>query len=41
MELIEALRNPDHQQHNEFLDNFEDEIDPETFDIDAVNMRLK
>jgi len=41
MELIEAVRDPDHERHEEFKDDFKDELDPEAFNIDAVNMRLK
>jgi hypothetical protein len=35
-EFIEATRNPAHPQHDEF----EDEFDPEAFDIENVNRRL-
>ena len=40
MELIEAVRDPNHERHEEFQEWFEDEFDPEAFDIDAVNLRL-
>ncbi len=40
MDFIEAMRNPDHPQHDEFAEWFEDEFDPEAFDIDEVNRRL-
>jgi Plasmid pRiA4b ORF-3-like protein len=40
MELIEAIRDPDHERHEEFEDEFQDEFDPDVFDIDAVNRRL-
>jgi len=40
MELIEAVRDPNHQRHEEFQEWFENEFDPEAFNIDAVNLRL-
>jgi hypothetical protein len=40
-EFIEAIQDPRHPRHADFAEWFEDEFDPEVFDIDAVNRRLK
>jgi hypothetical protein len=40
MEMIEAVRDPNHERHEEFQEWFENEFDPEAFDIEAVNLRL-
>jgi hypothetical protein len=40
VEFIEAMQDPKHPRHDEFADWFEDEFDPEVFDIDEVNRRL-
>jgi hypothetical protein len=39
-EFIEAIQNPKHPRHAELAEWFEDEFDPEAFDIDEVNRRL-
>lgn len=40
MEFAEAIRDPEHERHAEFLE-WRGEFDPEAFDIDAVNTQLK
>jgi hypothetical protein len=40
MEFAEAIRDPEHEQHAEFLE-WRGEFDPEEFDLEAVNERLK
>jgi hypothetical protein len=40
MDFIEAMRNPAHERHAEFAEWFEDEFDPEAFDVDVVNIEL-
>jgi len=39
--LLEALRDADHQDHKDLLEWVGDEYDPEYFDVDGVNERLK
>lgn len=39
-ELLEALRNPRHQRHEEMVDWVGDRFDPEAFDLVAVDGRL-
>jgi hypothetical protein len=39
-EFIEAMQNPKHARHAEFAEWFEDEFDPEAFDIETVNSQL-
>jgi hypothetical protein len=39
-DLVEALKDPEHERHEEFMDWLED-FDPEAFDLDAVNRELK
>jgi Plasmid pRiA4b ORF-3-like protein len=39
-EFVEAIRNPDHPEHEERLEWAGGEFDPEAFDIDAVNQKL-
>jgi hypothetical protein len=34
---VEAIRNPDHDRHDEVTEWVGDEFDPEKFDLDAVN----
>jgi len=38
--LLEALRDPNHQEHEELLDWVGGEFDPEAFSVDDVNRRL-
>ena len=40
MEFAEAIRDPKHEQHEEFLE-WRGEFDPEAFDPDAVNEELR
>ena len=40
IEFAEAIRDPEHEQHAEFLE-WRGEFDPEAFDLDAVNKQLK
>ena len=40
MEFAEAIRDPEHEQHEEFLE-WRGEFDPEAFDLDAVNRDLR
>jgi hypothetical protein len=40
MEFAEAIRDPKHEQHEELLE-WRGEFDPEEFDLEAVNKRLK
>jgi hypothetical protein len=40
MEFVEAIKDPEHEQHEEFLE-WRGEFDPEAFDPDAVNKELK
>jgi Plasmid pRiA4b ORF-3-like protein len=39
--LLEAIRDPDHEEHEEMLEWIGGEIDPDAFSIDEVNERLK
>lgn len=38
--LLEAIRDPEHEQHEELLDWLGDGFDPEAFSVDEVNRRL-
>jgi hypothetical protein len=38
--LVEAIRNPDHPEHEDLLDWLGDEFDPARFDLEAVNEYL-
>jgi hypothetical protein len=38
--LLEAIGNPDHDQHEEMRDWLGDDFDPEAFSVDEVNRRL-
>ena len=40
-EMIEALSNPEHEEHDSFLEWVDEDFDPETFDLDLINHRLK
>lgn len=40
MDLVEALEDPEHERHEEFMEWLE-EFDPEGFDLDTVNEALK
>jgi hypothetical protein len=39
--FLEAIRDPDHDDHEEYLDWLGGEFDPETFDLEAVNTLLR
>lgn len=40
-DLLEAVRDPDHPEHDEMIEWLEGDFDPEAFDRDAVNQALK
>ncbi|MHC5537135.1 plasmid pRiA4b ORF-3 family protein [Singulisphaera rosea] len=40
MEFAEAIRDPEHERHEEYLE-WEDEFDPEAFSIEEVNVELR
>ncbi len=40
-EFVEAIQNPQHEQHEELLEWVGGEFDPEAFDIEAVNEALR
>jgi len=40
-ELIDALQNEDHPEHESMLEWIGDGFDPEAFDLDAINRQLK
>jgi hypothetical protein len=39
--FLEAIRNPDHDEHEEYLTWIGGEFDPEAFDLEEVNTRLR
>lgn len=39
--FLEAINDPEHQEHESYLQWIGDDFDPETFDLDEVNERLK
>lgn len=39
--FLEAINNPDHPEHDEYLEWIGGEFDPEAFDIDEVNRLLR
>jgi len=39
--LLEAMRNPDHPEHEEMLDWVGDQFDPEAFDLKRINWRIQ
>ena len=39
-DFLEAIQNPKHKQHEERLEWFGGEFDPEAFDLEAVNKEL-
>jgi hypothetical protein len=39
--FLEAIRNPDHDEHEEYLTWVGGEFDPEAFDLEEVNSRLR
>ena len=40
-DFVEAIQNPDHPEHDEYLEWVGDEFDPEKFDLDAANAELQ
>lgn len=40
-ELLQALQDPNHEQHEELVEWVGGEFDPERFDLEAINRRLK
>jgi hypothetical protein len=40
-ELLEALRDPEHPEHDEKLDWIGDDLDPEAFDLGEINALLR
>jgi hypothetical protein len=38
--LLEAISDPKHEQHEEFRDWVDDDFDPEAFSVDEINRRL-
>ena len=40
-DFLEAIRNPEHEEHEEMLEWIGGEFDPEEFDLEAVNQSLK
>ena len=40
VDFLQAINNPEHNQHEEFLEWVGGEFDPEKFDLDAVNELL-
>jgi hypothetical protein len=40
-EFLEAIQNPEHEEHDSMLEWIGGEFDPEAFDLDAVNARLR
>lgn len=41
VDFLQAINNPDHKQHNFYLEWVGGEFDPEEFDLDAVNKLLR
>ncbi len=39
--FLDAISDPDHEEHDEYLDWIGGEFDPEGFDVDLVNQSLK
>jgi len=39
--FLEALRDPNHPEHEELVEWIGGEFDPEAFDIDAINLKLR
>ena len=39
--LLEAIHNPNHPQHEEHLEWIGDSFDPEAFDLDEINRKLR
>jgi len=39
--FLQALKDPDHPEHQEFLDWIGGTFDPEEFDVDQINQKLR
>jgi len=39
--FLEAIRNPDHSEHEMYVEWIGGEFDPETFDLDGINAALR
>lgn len=39
--MLDALKNPNHEQHEETIEWIGEEFDPKFFDIETVNKLLK
>ena len=40
-DFLEAIRDPDHPEHEEYLEWAGEDFDPEAFDLDEVNRALR
>jgi len=40
-EFLEAIRNPEHEEHDSYLEWIGGDFDPDEFDVDAVNAELR
>jgi len=40
-DFLEAIQNPDHSEHDEYLEWVGGEFDPEAFDLDEINAALR
>lgn len=40
VDLLEALADPDHEEHDDYLERAGEDFDPEAFDPEAVNFGL-
>ena len=40
-EFLEAIRNPEHEEHDSYLEWIGGEFDPDEFDVDAINAGLR
>ena len=39
--LLETIHNPNHPEHEKYLDWIGDSFDPEAFDLDEINRKLR
>jgi hypothetical protein len=39
--LLEIIKNPDHEEHEDMMEWMGDDFDPEEFNLDAINQDLK
>lgn len=40
-ELLDVIKNPEHRDYNEMFEWLGDEFDPEAFDVEVINKRLR